>query len=647
MPQSQNRSSFYATDVKSSFTYIDQAQETGHFDDHPKSSGLEEWVAVSSTQVAPDHFLTELLKVQCQVSGAQGGVWLQAGPQKRVNILAIHPPMPSSGRCDQWVALAAADFARHVISTGKTSIRIEPKSDTETYSQPRSIIAVPIQENGVVTASAAFVVPADEPHHLAGCRDKLEVTPFLVQNNDLKVSLENRQNDLVRICSAMDALSAFNRSNRFMSAATVLCNEMATRFKCTRVSLGFLKNRYIHVKAVSHTNEFSRKMRILQDLEAMMEECLDQDLEVVFPVQKSMEYVSRAAKQFSNEHGPVALVSLPIRHDGDVKAVMTLERSADQTFTDDDIEAARLTCDLCATRLVELEHQDRWFGARMALAIRQHMAHILKPKYTLHKSLAVIGFSLLVFLVCAKGLYRVEAPFAFETSIQQSIAAPFDSYIKAVSCETGDHVIAGKTILGQLEISEQRLELAALKAEQSGYQKQNATAMRDRKTAEAQIAQTQIDKLTARIRLLEERLNQATLVAPISGRVISKNLQQQIGAPVEAGTVLFEIAALTALRAELYIPEEAISDISQDQTGELLAVGHPNQKIPFVVERISPIADVVNGRNVFRVKVSLLEKNQWMRPGMEGIARISIGKEPYLWLGSRRIMNWLRMKLWL
>jgi hypothetical protein len=101
------------------------------------------------------------------------------------------------------------------------------------------------------------------------------------------------------------------------------------------------------------------------------------------------------------------------------------------------------------------------------------------------------------------------------------------------------------------------------------------------------------------------------------------------------------------LWAELYIPESSIANITTGQTGELACVGHPDKKIGFVIERIDPIAEVVDNQNVFRVRAGLNEHRQWMRPGMEGKARISAGKRSYLWIGTHRLVDWLRMKLWI
>jgi multidrug resistance efflux pump len=256
-------------------------------------------------------------------------------------------------------------------------------------------------------------------------------------------------------------------------------------------------------------------------------------------------------------------------------------------------------------------------------------------------------FLLAAFVLFAKGEYRIAAPFLLEASVQQSVVAPFDSFLKSVSVEPGDAVTADQTVLGKLETAELRLKLAVLKAEQLGFEKERAFSMRDGKTAEAQMAEAQIAKLAAEIRLVALHIEQAALVAPITGRIVSENLKRQLGLPVEAGDILFEIAGIGQLRAELYVPEESIPEIRVGQSGELASVGYPDRKIPFRVERINPMAEVVNQKNVFAVRARLLESQGWMRPGMEGIAKISAGRRSYAWIWTHRIGDWLRMKLWI
>jgi hypothetical protein len=73
----------------------------------------------------------------------------------------------------------------------------------------------------------------------------------------------------------------------------------------------------------------------------------------------------------------------------------------------------------------------------------------------------------------------------------------------------------------------------------------------------------------------------------------------------------------------------------------------PDVRLPVVVERIDPLAEVRDGRNVFRVRARLLERPDWLRPGMEGVARLDVGPRPYPWIWTRRAINWVRMRLWI
>ena len=329
-------------------------------------------------------------------------------------------------------------------------------------------------------------------------------------------------------------------------------------------------------------------------------------------------------------------------------AVVTLERQLDQPFVRlEEIEAVRLICDLCAPRLLELRRHDGWLGKRLIKEARDWARQLLGPEHTWAKLGAGLFFLLAVLLVTVKGEYKINTTFTLKARHQQVVVSPFDTFSKSVLAEPGDRVVAGHTLLGTLETAELRLKLAALQAEQLGYQKQMTASMRDRKTADAQIAESQIRKVTAQIRLIEKQIAQADIMAPIDGWVISEDRKQKIGAPVKAGEVLFEIASIDSLWAELHVPESSIASVSEGLSGTLAAVGHPDQKVRFTIDRINPIAEVVDHQNVFRVRTRLAEQLEWMRPGMEGEARIAAGKKTYLWIFSHGFVNWLRMKLWI
>jgi biotin carboxyl carrier protein len=592
-------------------------------------------------------FLMNLLAVQCSLSGADSGAILANNQQKGVDVLAIYPPLREKQSVPLWLN-KCAELMSQATSVDAVIVRIlGAAEDNDNQTIQSYAILMPLKISDIGQAMGAFVVRAADINTLDASREQLELTTNLLGNWEKRQSLRNKNAGMSRLQKAMETLSATNRQKRFISTAMAFCNETASQWQCERASIGFLKGRYVRLKAMSHTEHFSRKMKVVQDIETTMEECLDQDCEILYPASQEATYISRAAGELSKNHGPLTVLSVPIRWDGEVRAVLTLEREPSKPFTLEEIEVIRLACELCTARLWELYEHDRWIGGKVIAKVHSGLALLTGPSYTWAKTFAILLSAFVLFLIFAKGQFRAEAPFALEATYQQVVCASFDGYIKSVNVEVGDSVKGNETILAELDTAELRLQLAAAKAEQAGYRKQFAAAMRDGETAEAQIAQANSDKTQAQIDLLKYLIEQGKVISPISGAVVIGDLKRQIGAPVKKGDVLFEVTPLESLRAELLVLEDEIFDITVKQEGYLATVSYPAQRIKFVVERINPMAEVVNNRNVFKVRVRLLETLPWMRPGMEGVAKISVGKRRYIWIWTRRIVNWLRMKLWL
>jgi GAF domain-containing protein/biotin carboxyl carrier protein len=622
---------------------------TGAPADGAGQQGHSRWSAMAALlkhDAPPAKFLHELLTTLCRIAPAERAVVMRPREKNRVEVLAAFPRPGAAGAGLEWVP-RAGDAARQVVASGESAMVPENTTHGPGGGPLSPIVLVPVKSGQTVRAVAAFLVQVHSQEEMTTCRERLEMAPFLLDHYELRSALRQRHGALERLRLVLEMLAAVNRPERFKSACMALCNEMATRLRCQRVSLGCLEGRYVRVQAISHTDTFRREAKLAQDIEAAMEECLDQDVEVIYPAASNAPYASRAATRLAVRHGPAAVLSLPLRHHGEVFGVLTLERPQERPFGAlTEVEIVRLACELCGPRLFEMHARERWAGARAEVWARRRLSALIGPEHTWLKAGACAVFCLALFLTWAKGDHRIDASFIFEAPLQQAVVAPFDTFLKSVAVDPGDEVEADKDTLGLLDATDLRLKLAAVKAEQLGYLKQMAAAMRDGKTADAQIAQAQSDKSAAEMRLLERHIEQATLTAPITGRVVSEDLKRQIGAPVETGKVLFEIASIEALRAELYVPEESITHVSVGQTGELASVSHPEQKIRFRVERIHPMAEVVNSQNVFRVRAGLLEQHAWMRPGMEGVAKITAGEKSYLWMSFYRLTNWLRMKLW-
>jgi len=599
----------------------------------------------------PEQFLLNLLAVQCHIAGAQGGAILRPDRDGKPEILAVYPQLPAGSTPPVWLA-ESAERAGEVLSAGETVIRGLHSTDA-LYGQPadRHLVMIPLRGGRGVRGLAAFLVATGEARALAASRERLELTVSLLSLYEMRLTLQRRQFDLQRLRMAMEILVGINEQRRFAAAAMGFCNELASRWNCDRTALGVLKGRYVHLKGLSHTEKFSRKMQLAQSVEAAMEECLDQDIEIMHPPDPEATYVSRAAGELSKRHGPTCVLSLPLRREDEVVGVVTVERPPDRPFTLEEIEALRLTCDLSGPRLIDLHEADRWFGARAAAAGRKGLATVLGPRHTWAKVAAIGVCAFLLFALLAKGAYRADGSFVLQAMQRRLVPAPFDGYLKEVLIAPGDVVEAGQ-LLATLDTSELSLQLAAAKAERIGYRTQADAALSDyggdpQKMAEHKIALASAESIAAQMALLEHRIRQAKLRSPVTGRVLVGDLERMIGSPVAKGDMLFEVAPIESLRAELSVAEDEIAEVQAGQRGKLATASYPNRRIEFVVERINPVAEVVDRRNIFKVRARLTETPQWMRPGLEGVAKIDIGRRSYAWLWTHRVVDWVRMKLWL
>jgi Barrel-sandwich domain of CusB or HlyD membrane-fusion/GAF domain len=597
-------------------------------------------------QGPPEVFLRRLLLAQCRLGLAEAGAVLRGGEGGRPEVLAVYPEPEQGTTAPVWLAQAAESMAA-VVESAQTAV-LPVHSTEELYGQNarQHLVVLPLRGGGQVRGISAFVLSHSDTAILDQCRERLELTVTLLSLYEMRLSLQRRQGDLDVFAAAMSVSAAINEHPRFKAASIALCNEVANRWNAERVSLGIQRGAYIKLQAMSQTEQFNRKMQLVQDIESAMEECMDQQVEVIHPAPPDAPFIARAAARLCDKHGPTSLCSLPLRRGDETIGVLTVERPADRPLNLRDAEGLRLTCNLCAALIGNLHDTDRWIGAKLAINAKRAGAALVGPRHTWAKLTAVGVSALILFLVFAKGTYKVDAPFIVEAQQGRVIAAPFDGYIKRVNVLPGDTVTAGQTVLAQMETAELRLRRASLVAEHLRYLKEADLARRENKVVEIQIAQHQADKVAADIDEIDYWLSRADIVPEVSGVVVEGDLKRSEGQAVSKGDMMFEVAQLDDLRARLEVSEDRIADVAEGMTGDLATAAQPGAYLRFEVERIEPMAQVKEQKNVFGVRVRLLEPTDRLKPGMAGVAKIDAGKRSYAWIWTRQAVNWLRMKLW-
>jgi hypothetical protein len=72
----------------------------------------------------------------------------------------------------------------------------------------------------------------------------------------------------------------------------------------------------------------------------------------------------------------------------------------------------------------------------------------------------------------------------------------------------------------------------------------------------------------------------------------------------------------------------------------------PNEEIALIVDKITPVSVVDQGRNYFRVEALAKGATEKLRPGMEGVGKIQIERRKLIWIWTRKLVHWARMWVW-
>ena len=229
--------------------------------------------------------------------------------------------------------------------------------------------------------------------------------------------------------------------------------------------------------------------------------------------------------------------------------------------------------------------------------------------------------------------------------MQRVVAAPIAGYIEEAHARAGDIVEQG-ALLCTLDDKDLLLEHAKWEGQREERLREYSKALAEGDRAEVRILGAQLEQAQTQIELLDEQLARTRILAPFDGVIVSGDLSQSLSAPVERGQVLFEVAPLDSYRVILKVDEREVAQIDVGMQGQLALAGLPGRKLPMVVDKITPVSVAADGRNYFRVEAQLGEVLEQLRPGMEGVGKITIDRRSQSWIWTHKSVHWLRLWVW-
>jgi multidrug resistance efflux pump len=457
---------------------------------------------------------------------------------------------------------------------------------------------------------------------------------------DLEIA---RQRALLKIQAVMLAQESFE------SAALAFCNELSSSLKAHRVSIGLFSKG--HTKIAVTNNGDARKLdqSASKAIALAMDEALDQADLISAPELESSILINQAAQSVRRLHQG-AVVAVPLLMNDKREAAFLFEFSKETQINRYVAAFLQDAVSLFGPLLVLMHRDELGWLARTRLSWSRKTKRVMgdDSRWMRWSAIAVVVALLIVSFVPTS--HTVNSPARIEGAVMRAITAPAQGFIKKALVRPGDAVTLDQPLA---ELADRDLQLERNKIISEGAQHEGAymTAMARNDRAAMVQAQSKQSEARAQLALIDQQLTRGVLLSPMDGIVLDGDLTQQIGSPVERGQNLMTVAPKNKFRTIVELDERDVRWVKVGQSASLSLSALPWDDVDIRVERINPMAVVRDGRNVFEVEASVVKGEaaniaSQLRPGLRGVAKISVGEESIMNTYSRRAAEAVQRTWW-
>lgn len=604
----------------------------------PDQSLWQEFAEATS----PQKFCQSWLTLQCRMLGGVRSALVLLGPEERgpFTPVAVWPNLSFNVTHLTGAAERALRERRGLL------LKNDLTDNTDTSLPENYHIAYPIETSGTLRGAVILEVGLRPTHDLQAIMRQLHWGAAWLEVMFLRADALKAADANERLRKVLEMVTSAVEQGRFKEAAMAFVTRLATGLECDRVSVGFLDGKHVRVSALSHSAAFGKQMNLVAAIGLAMEEAIDQQAMIVYPPSPDdVPLVVRAHGELVRQHGSGTICTIPLGRDGKFFGVLMLERPGGRGFDQGTMELCETVAGLVGPILEVKRQEERLPVARTAESLKAQLLKLFGPGHLALKAVTVVVALLVLFFTVAKGDYRVTAPTALEGEVQRVVGAPFNGYIREATARAGDIVRRGQ-MLCLLDTRDLTLERLKWFTQREQFLKEYREAMAKHDRAQTSITKAKADQAEAQLALVEEQLARAKVIAPFDGIVTKGDLSQSLGAPVERGQVLFEVAPLDAYRVIVEVDERDIDEVSVGQRGELRFPSMPGEIFGLTLVKITPVTTAKEGRNYFRLEASLDGTNLRLRPGMEGVAKVTAGRHRLICIWTHEVVDWVRLQAW-
>jgi putative peptide zinc metalloprotease protein len=271
-----------------------------------------------------------------------------------------------------------------------------------------------------------------------------------------------------------------------------------------------------------------------------------------------------------------------------------------------------------------------------------------------------VGLVAAVILLAIPPLARkTSSEFVLEPGARAEVRALADGWVEQVRVQTGQRVAAGEALAllrnpgleartAQLEGERALAERALLAARGRGDLGATERSFREYQRLDVELGEAR------------QRISWLVLTAPISGVVVTQNIEQRTGEHLADGASFAEIADRSTMRARILVRDWELQDVAEGALVKLNVRASPYRTYSGTVRQILPAAALDEPvtepktpehggqplSNYFAAVLEFPNPDDSLREGMTGTAKIAGRRRPLAWHWARGTWRWLRSQVW-
>jgi len=593
-------------------------------------SEIESLVAIDDV----DEFLQNAVAVLVGLTSARAGLLhqLNAGDE----VLRTVQSEKAESEIEAAIMVEVDGIAAEAVMSGRADRRTL-RSDAGKFA----VLCVPLKTTEAGALSVTLVMGPERAPYLEPTWGMLQMMTSVMLQHGVRGELQAVRTAFLQATLLVDLFTRASDSRDFAEAMTVVATELQEWLGCDRLAIGVGNPSRVRVEAVSGFGKVEKRSHGTAQLVSLMKESLATGSSISWPAPQD----DRVAVLTSSDQTPLLSKS----SDGQVLSVPLISgdempRGSWVLFWKDrqglDVRTFELV-EAINPHLVSLTELLR--KALPTGPIGRGLKYLREASALRRVALFALPVALLVAMLIPVP-YRIGAPAQLGPVESRQIAAPFSGILEETQVKPGDTVETGQ-LLARLDGKEigWRLAEAVAKRDVAGKRRDQALALLD--VEATQLAQHEYEALDAESRLLDYQQRNLKITSPLAGLVLSGNLEQSQGVPVETGQKLFEIASLEQLRLEIAVADEDVHWVQPGQEVRFRLESQPGHEFEGTLEEVYPVSEMLDSENVFVCLTTVDNVANSLRPGMQGRASIVGPRKPLGWILFHKPWNFVRLRL--